>query len=39
MSRRLVHAEWPERLGQTKPLLLSDLRPNEKVMLRAGPLI
>ena len=26
-------------LGRTKPLLLSDQRPNEKVMLRAGTLI
>ena len=32
-------AEWQERLGRTKPLLLSDLRPNEKLMLRAGTLI
>jgi Zn-dependent peptidase ImmA (M78 family) len=39
MPRRLVHAEWQDRLGRTKPLLLSDLRPNEKVMLRAGTLI
>jgi Zn-dependent peptidase ImmA (M78 family) len=39
MPRRLVHAEWQDRLGRTKPLLLSDLRPNEKVMSRAGTLI
>jgi Zn-dependent peptidase ImmA (M78 family) len=39
MPRRLVHAEWQDRLGRTKPLMLSDLRPNEKVMLRAGTLI
>ena len=38
MPRRLVHAEWQDRLGRTKPLLLSDLRPNEKVMLRGGTL-
>lgn len=39
MPRRLVHAEWRDRLGRTKPLLLSDLRPTGKVMLRAGTLI
>ena len=39
MPRRLVHAEWQERLGRTKPLLLSDLRSNEKVILGAGTLI
>lgn len=39
MPRRLVHAEWQDRLGRTKPLLLSDLRSNEKVMSRAGILI
>jgi Zn-dependent peptidase ImmA (M78 family) len=39
MPRRLVHAEWKERLGRTRPLLLSDLRPNGKVMMRAQKLI
>ena len=39
MPRRLVHAEWQDRLGRTKPLLLSDLRPNGKVMSRAETLI
>jgi Zn-dependent peptidase ImmA (M78 family) len=35
MPRRLVHVEWQERLGRTKPLLLSDLRPNGSVSPRA----
>jgi len=35
MPRDLVHAEWTQRLGRTKPLLLSDLRPNGSVMLHA----
>ena len=39
MPRRLVHAEWQERLGRTKPLLLSDLRPNGNVLMRAEKLI
>ena len=39
MPRRLVHAEWQDSLGRTKPLLLSDLRPNRRVMLRAETLI
>jgi Zn-dependent peptidase ImmA (M78 family) len=39
MPRRLVHAEWHERLGRTKPLLLSDLRPNRTVLMRAETLI
>jgi Zn-dependent peptidase ImmA (M78 family) len=39
MPRRLVRAEWQERLGRTKPLLLSDLRPNKAVMLRAETLV
>ena len=39
MPRRLVHAEWHERLGRTKPLLLSDLRPNGTVLMRAETLI
>ena len=38
MPRRLVHAEWQDRLGRTKPLLLSDLRPNGRVMSRAETL-
>jgi Zn-dependent peptidase ImmA (M78 family) len=39
MPRRLVHAEWLDSLGRTKPLLLSDLRPNRRVMLRAETLM
>jgi Zn-dependent peptidase ImmA (M78 family) len=39
MPRRLVHAEWKEYLGRTRPLLVSDLRPNGKVMMRAQTLI
>jgi Zn-dependent peptidase ImmA (M78 family) len=33
MPRRLVHAEWQDRLGRTKPLLLSDLRPNAETLI------
>ena len=39
MPRRRVHEEWKERLGRTRPLLLSDLRPNGRVMMRAQPMI
>jgi Zn-dependent peptidase ImmA (M78 family) len=39
MPRRLVRAEWQDRLGRTKPLLVSGLRPNNRVMLRAETLI
>ncbi len=39
MPRRRVHDEWKERLGRTRPLLLSDLRPNDKVMMRAQSMI
>jgi Zn-dependent peptidase ImmA (M78 family) len=39
MPRRLVHAEWQNRLGRTEPLLVSDLRPNRRVLLRADTLI
>ena len=39
MPRRLVHAEWQQRLGRTKPLLLSDLRPNGNVLMRPEMLI
>jgi hypothetical protein len=28
MPRRQVHDEWKECLGRTRPLLLSELRPN-----------
>jgi hypothetical protein len=35
MPRRRVHDEWKECLGRTRPLLLSDLRPNRPVMMRA----
>ena len=39
MPRRMVHAEWDaDRFGRTKPLLLSDLRPNGRVMSRAETL-
>jgi Zn-dependent peptidase ImmA (M78 family) len=39
MPRRLVHAEWQDRLSRKKPLLVSDLRPTNRVMLRAENLI
>ena len=39
MPRRLVHAEWKEYFGRIRPLLLSDLRPNGKVLMRAQTLI
>jgi Zn-dependent peptidase ImmA (M78 family) len=39
MPRRRVHDEWKECLGRTRPLLLSDLRPNGKVMMRARSMI
>ena len=39
MPRRRVHDEWKECLGRTSPLLLSDLRPNGKVMMRAQSMI
>lgn len=39
MPRRWVHDVWKECLGRTKPLLLSDLRPNGQVMLRAQSLM
>jgi hypothetical protein len=39
MPRRRVHDEWRECLGRTRPLLLSDLRPNGKVMMRAQSMI
>lgn len=39
MPRRRVHDEWKECLGLTRPLLLSDLRPNGQVMMRAQTLI
>lgn len=35
MPRHWVHKEWQECLGRTRPLLLSDLRPNGRVMMRA----
>jgi hypothetical protein len=35
MPRSRVHDEWKECLGRTRPLLLSDLQPNDPVMLRA----
>jgi hypothetical protein len=39
MPRRRVHKEWQECLGRTRPLLLSDLRPNGQVMMRAQTMI
>jgi hypothetical protein len=39
MPRRRVHDEWKGCLGRTRPLLLSDLRPNGQVMVRACTLI
>ena len=39
MPRRRVNDEWKECLGRTRPLLLSDLRPNGKVMMRAQTMI
>lgn len=39
MPRRRVHDEWKECLGRTRPLLLSGLRPNGKVMMRAQSMI
>lgn len=39
MPRRRVNDEWKECLGRTRPLLLSDLRPNGQVMMRAQTLI
>jgi IrrE N-terminal-like domain len=39
MPRRRVHEEWKERLGRTRPLLLSDLQPNGRVMTRAQTMI
>ena len=39
MPRRRVHEEWKQCLGRTRPLLLSDLRPNGKMMIRAQSMI
>jgi Zn-dependent peptidase ImmA (M78 family) len=39
MPRRRVYDQWEECLGRTRPLLLSDLRPNGQVMMRAQTLI
>ena len=39
MPRRRVHEEWEQRLGRSRPLHLSDLRPNAQVMMRAQTLI
>jgi len=39
MPRRRVHDEWKDCLGRTRPLLVSDLRPNGQVMMRAQTLI
>jgi hypothetical protein len=34
-----VLGEWKECLGRTRPLLLSELRPNGRVMMRAQTMI
>jgi Zn-dependent peptidase ImmA (M78 family) len=39
MPHRRVHDEWKECLGRTRPLLLSELRPNGRVMMRAQTMI
>jgi Zn-dependent peptidase ImmA (M78 family) len=39
MPRHRVHKEWLECLGRTRPLLLSDLRPIGRVMMRAQTMI
>jgi hypothetical protein len=39
MPRRRVHEEWKECLGRTRPPLLSDLRLNGRVMMRAQAMI
>jgi Zn-dependent peptidase ImmA (M78 family) len=39
MPRRLVHEEWQQRMGRSRPLLLSDLRANGRVMMRAQTMI
>jgi Zn-dependent peptidase ImmA (M78 family) len=39
MPRHQVHKEWRECLGRARPLLLSDLRPNGRVMMRAQTMI
>jgi Zn-dependent peptidase ImmA (M78 family) len=39
MPRRRIHDEWKDCLGRTRPLLVSDLRPNRQVMMRAQTLI
>jgi Zn-dependent peptidase ImmA (M78 family) len=39
MPRRRVHREWQGCLGRSRPLLLSDLRPNGRVMMRAQAMI
>ena len=39
MPRHRVHNEWQVCLGRSRPLLLSDLRPNGRVMMRAQTMI
>jgi Zn-dependent peptidase ImmA (M78 family) len=39
MPRRRIHDEWKDCLGRTRPLLVSDLRPNGQVMMRAQTLL
>jgi IrrE N-terminal-like domain len=39
MPRHRVYREWKECFGRTRPLLLSDLRPNGKEMTRAQSLM
>lgn len=39
MPRDHVLGEWKERMGRTRPLLLSELRPSGRVMMRAQTMI
>ncbi len=39
MPRRRIHDEWKDRFGHIRPLLLSELRPNGRVRMRAQTLI
>jgi hypothetical protein len=39
MPRQRAHDEWKECLGRTRPLLLSELRPTNRVMMRAQTMI
>ncbi len=39
MPRRWVHEGWKECMGRTRPLALTELRPNDRVMMRAQTMI